>query len=93
MALLALASLAFTAYSAHESGKASDKQEKAAREAISLDPVLKDKIRPGKDDRRLACAKNKRPLCFSKSLFAIVLCVFVIEYRVNQKAKQQGISD
>lgn len=66
---------------------------KAAREAVSLDPGLKDKIGPGKKDRRLVCAKNKRPLCFSKPLFAIVVCVFVIEYRVNQKAKQQGILD
>ena len=64
---------------------------KAAREAVSLDSALKKKIGPGKDDRRLVCAKNKRPLCFSKPLFAIVLCVFVIEYRINQEAEQHEI--
>lgn len=68
---------------------------KAAREAVSLDPALKDKVRPGKTDRSLVCARkrHKHPLCFSKSLVAIVMCVFVIEYRVNQRAEQQGILD
>ena len=66
---------------------------KAAREAVSLDSVLKDKIRRGQTDRGLVCARkrNKHPTCFSKSLVAIVLCVFTIEYRVSRVAQDEGI--
>jgi len=62
---------------------------KAAREAISLNPTLE--VREEKTDECLACNQHRHPDCFSKSLVAIVMCVFTIEYRVNRVAKDKGI--
>lgn len=64
---------------------------KTTREAVALNPKLP--VRLEKTDKDLACVQNSLPPYFSKSLVAIVMCVFVIEYRVNQRAKQQEILD
>lgn len=64
---------------------------KAARKAVSLDLCLKHKVREGKTDECLTCYKYRRRDEFSKSFLAIVMCVFVLEYRVKQKAKLLNI--
>jgi len=62
---------------------------KATRKAVSLDPTLK--VREEKTDECLVCNQHRCPDQFSKSLLAIVMCVFVIEYRINGIAQREGI--
>ncbi len=58
---------------------------KTTREAVALNPNLL--VRSEKTDEDSSCVENSLPPCFSKSLLAIVMCVFVLEYRVNQVAQ------
>lgn len=61
---------------------------RATREAIDQDSAVKAKVREEKSDKEdLTCVQNSRPPYFSKSLVAIVMCVFIIEYRINQVAE------
>ncbi len=62
---------------------------KTTREAVALNSKLQ--VRSEKTDEGLACVRNSLPSCFSKSLVAIVMCVFVIEYRVKQIAQLKRI--
>ncbi|MQY58077.1 MAG: hypothetical protein GH144_00515 [Clostridia bacterium] len=64
---------------------------RATREALGQDLDVKAKVREEKSDECLACVQNSRPPCFSKSIVAIVMCVFVIEYRINETARCEGI--
>ena len=64
---------------------------KATRRAVSLDSKLE--VREEETDECLVCNRYRRSDQFSKSLLAIVICVFVIEYRVKQKAKRLEIWD
>lgn len=61
---------------------------RATREAIDQDSVVKTKVRKEKSDKCLTCVQNSRPPYFSKSLVAVVMCVFIIEYRINQVAEE-----
>jgi len=64
---------------------------RTTREAINQDSAVKAKVRDEKSDKCLTCVQNSRPPCFSKPLIAIVMCVFIIEYRINGIAQWQGI--
>ena len=62
---------------------------KTTREAVALNPNLP--VRSEKTDKDSACLQNSLPPCFSKSLVAIVMCVFTMEYRINGVAQREGI--
>lgn len=59
----------------------------ATREAIDQDSDVKAKVREKKSDKCLTCVQNSRPPYFSKSLVAIVMCVSIIDYRINLAAE------
>ena len=62
---------------------------RATRKALGQHQCLS--VRDKETDKTLVCVQNSRPPCFSKSIVAIVMCVFVIEYRVNATAQCKGI--
>lgn len=62
---------------------------KATREAVELDRTLR--VRSKKSDSELLCVKKSKPENFSKSLNAIVLNIFVIEYRIKRAAERERI--
>lgn len=62
---------------------------KATRKALEQHQCLM--VRDKETDKTLTCVQNSRPPCFSKSIVAIVMCVFVIEYRINETARCEGV--
>lgn len=62
---------------------------RATRKALEQHQCLR--VRDKETDKTLTCVQNSRPPCFSKSIVAIVMCVFVIEYRINATAQREGI--
>ena len=62
---------------------------RATRKALEQHQCLR--VRDKETDKTLACVQNSRPPCFSKSIIAIVMCVFLIEYRMNAAAQREGI--
>lgn len=61
----------------------------ATRDATKLDSHLK--VRPEYQDSDLICVKQSKGKAFTKSLNAIVLNIFVIEYRINRAAQYLNI--
>ncbi len=61
---------------------------RATREAIDQNSDVKAKVREEKSDKCLTCVQKSRPPKFSKSLVAIVMCVSVIDYRINLAAEK-----